>query len=330
MNERPTKSLRCIGATTAVAILVALQLLSQSLTIGRTTLYNIDGSRKLFSDSAESNTMREQLLHLEEKTQHSSRPTESETQWSLIPSKNMKVKPRAFDPWPDNRPLPCFPPDGVMIDNGPIIVDHENPVSRGFFFLKTYKTGSSTSAGVNLRIARNVARRQNRDFDFCNSRFDHALRWKTHGAALFGNRTVGESFLWGLLRDPTERAISQFFHFKVSRFGWQPTDENFKRALRVDKKNNYVRSLSLRRFMDDEHDGHDFANQIIQDYDFIGVTERIDEVRTRGVCVFSFKTRKKMLNLTLYLTVICCLGHVTPDSSIRRPLFECEAKWGVR
>jgi hypothetical protein len=166
-----------------------------------------------------------------------------------------------------------------MFANGTMKVDHDRPVDRGFFFLKTYKTGSSTSAGVNLRLAQNIARRQQRNFDFCNARFKHGTPWNFHGATLFGNRNVRDSFLWAILRDPTKRAISLFFHFKVSRFRWEASPANLRKALRVDKRNYYVRSLSTRPFFGGQHDGIQFANEIIRDYNFIGVTERIDEVR---------------------------------------------------
>jgi hypothetical protein len=187
-----------------------------------------------------------------------------------------QVRPRAFDPWPLDQPLPCFPPDGEMTDKV-VKVPHNASVSEGFFFLKTFKTASSTSAGVNLRIARNVARRQERDFLFCKSRFDHSKPWKNHGSKLFGNRTSGKSYLWAILRDPTKRAVSKFFHFQVSRHGSEPTDALFQRYLRPDGKSYYVQALSLRRFNESIHDEIVVANEIIRDYDFIGVTERIDE-----------------------------------------------------
>lgn len=226
-------------------------------------------------------------------THHAYNPTTVETT-TIVPSllqfwKGL-VKPRAFAPWPANLPLPCFPPDGIMTTDK-VQVPHNSSVSQGFFFLKTFKTASSTSAGVNLRIARNVARRlqekqsddvnNNATFDFCQARFDHGQPWHRHGATLFGNRTIFKSFLWAILRHPTQRAVSQFFHFAVSRKGQAPTDENFLRTMQKDKKNYYIQSLSLKRFFKNKDDGFLAANQIIQDYDFIGVTERIDEVRTQ-------------------------------------------------
>jgi hypothetical protein len=154
------------------------------------------------------------------------------------------------------------------------------PATRGFLFLKTFKTASSTSAGVNLRIAKSVAQRhENHSFPFCQARFDHAKRWDGHGT-LFANRTLEESFLWAILREPTKRVISQFFHFQVSRAGVSPTNENFRKFVKRDMfKNYYLRSLSMRRVRRNETNDHTIANEIMQAYNFIGVSERIDEVR---------------------------------------------------
>lgn len=301
MTDRaPSRSVKIVAAIVAIAVLSALELVSKSLKIddGGVRSIHLDRGRQLHAynddDRAKTRVQIERAvskdkLNVEQDGTLAAIPLEemgaASVETQIESQQNFKalaVKPRAFDPWPLDHPLPCFPPDGVMVEHGPVFVPHDRPVSKGFFFTKTFKTGSSTSAGVNLRIARNVARRRHADFDFCRARYDHGTPWKFHAATLFGNRTIGESFLWGILRDPTKRAISLFFHFKVSRFEWEPNDANFIKTMRENnaKKNNYVRTLSLRPFHDQEHDGIEFANQIIQDYDFIGITERIDEVRT--------------------------------------------------
>jgi hypothetical protein len=192
------------------------------------------------------------------------------------------VRPRAFRPWPTDTPLPCFAPDGIMTKDK-IDVPHNASVAEGIFFTKTFKTASSTSAGVNLRIAHKLARRQERDFRYCKARFDHGHPWRHHASTLFGNRTVGESFLWAILRHPTDRAISSFFYFQVSRHKVAPTEATFRRFLPGDKQNYYITALSTQRFQLLLDDGIVFANQIIKDYDFIGTSERLDEVRGNKV-----------------------------------------------
>jgi hypothetical protein len=64
--------------------------------------------------------------------------------------------------------------------------------------------------------------------------------------------------------------------------GWYKANaKDLKKDLFNDKypnrpKNYYIRALSLEYFHHDS-DPIDFANQILQDYDFIGVTERLEE-----------------------------------------------------
>jgi hypothetical protein len=162
----------------------------------------------------------------------------------------------------------------------------------GFLFLKAFKTGSSTSSGVNLRMARNVARRHqqqqddkdNNDFEICRSRFDHA--WASER---YATRKVDDSFLWSVIRSPAQRLVSQFFHFKVSRNKMEPSDQNFIEYIRSsakDAQNNmvydyYLGALSTVHYKPGKSTSIsqkvETANRILTDYDFIGITERMDE-----------------------------------------------------
>jgi hypothetical protein len=186
------------------------------------------------------------------------------------------VVARPFEPWPRDHPLPCFSPE----DNWKTVAVQESPSEVGFLYLKPYKTGSSTCSGINLRIARNVARRQGPEFNICRSRFGHG-KWKFPAEKLFGARSPGRSFLWTAIREPTKRATSMFFHMKVSREKQEPSDENFKKFLLSDKSNKwdyYIESLSTNRYRRGTGDSPvQFANDILDDYNFIGITERMDE-----------------------------------------------------
>jgi len=131
-----------------------------------------------------------------------------------------------------------------------------------------------------------VARRQFAGkIDFCRSRFGHGpVPHAAHGIAK--NRLPELSFLWSVIRDPTQRAISQFFHFEVSRKHVPPTDAHFQRFLLQNRPNNplllqdyyyktlYSESRFNRAFGDDPIVT---ANHILSEYNFIGVTERMDE-----------------------------------------------------
>jgi hypothetical protein len=200
-----------------------------------------------------------------------------------------------------NQSLPCFSPEENWKD--PSV--QNTPSDVGFLFLKPYKTGSSTSSGISLRMARNVARRQQQkskspdDFEICRSRFDHA-----RSSERFSNRKVDQSFLWTVIRSPAKRIVSQFFHFVVSREKKEPTDANMIEYIRsyarhsqstvydyylgalsttvytpqpLDTPTTASASTSTSTSITNNKDAVQTANQILKDYNFIGITERMDE-----------------------------------------------------
>jgi hypothetical protein len=73
-----------------------------------------------------------------------------------------------------------------------------------------------------------------------------------HGTArsyAYAQRDPSASFLVSLLRHPTARAISQFFHFSVSTGGAVPTDAAFVDYLRhTDRQNYYLKELMTRHY----------------------------------------------------------------------------------
>lgn len=161
------------------------------------------------------------------------------------------------------------------------------PTDEGLLFLKTYKTGSSTAAGIHLRISRNVAARRQDEtttttgnddyYETCKTRFDHA--W---ASALYWNRNPKRSFLWTIVRDPTSRILSQLFHFHVSRENQSSSDESL--MARIGDENDalfqdyYIGSLSIKGYKTrSQQDPVRVANDIIRQYDFIAVTERMEE-----------------------------------------------------
>ena len=166
-----------------------------------------------------------------------------------------------------NKPLPCFPAEPNWRDLQTTHTDH------GLLFLKTYKAGSSTASGIHLRLARNQARRQSVDADLCQVRYDHA--WAAH---LFWNVKKDKSFLWTIVRDPTQRLVSQFFHFEVSREKTEPSDAAFVEYVRRPhmigmNSNYYMDALPIRP----SDVPADRLNSVLDDYNFIAVTERMDE-----------------------------------------------------
>jgi hypothetical protein len=185
------------------------------------------------------------------------------------------VQPRAFSSWPRQRPLPC-PPQFELQEGGEL--------REGFLYLRPFKAASTTTQSVHLRVARNVASRQTESQPrppFCQVSAGHGPQ-PYPAVSMFGSRNRQRSFLWSVIRDPTDRAVSQFFYNKVFRQEKAATAENLVADLSTDTgtnrpKNYYIRSLALTEFRTDVDDPVAFVNAILDDYDFIGTAERLDE-----------------------------------------------------
>jgi hypothetical protein len=189
----------------------------------------------------------------------------------FAPTNISAILPRVFDPWPRNQSLPCYPPGKNWFHHTVL----RSPADTGLLFIKPMKTGGSTAAGVHVRMARHVARRQEKAaFEICKGRWDH-----TRAKNLVPNRIPQKSFLWTVIREPTARAISQFFHFQVSRENVTASDKNFQRHLTRQQIhwNYYLRVLSTDQVFVSSETAVDIINKIMMDYDFIAVTERMDE-----------------------------------------------------
>ena len=186
------------------------------------------------------------------------------------------IKPRAFEPWPKANAFPCLEPDLMWYR----VVVQRSPAHEGLLYVKEMKTGSSTLAGVNLRIAKAAAERLEKPYKLCKMRFDHTAAWRLE----YGQRRRGQSYLWTVLREPTKRAVSQFFHFMVSRDKLEPSDKNFREYLESFLFTNYyLRDLSVvpphewQTDRDWQTNLLKAARDILGQYDFIGITERLDE-----------------------------------------------------
>ena len=151
------------------------------------------------------------------------------------------------------------------------------PSKRGLLMIRNMKTGSSTLGGVAIRIARAMKRKTKPQLpaEMCKVRWDHTPAFQLK----FGERIYDESFLFSFVREPTKRAMSEFFHFGVSRFKLEPSYENFKQYFRerVFLSNYFLWDMSLNGFNNEVKNKTKVVQEIMEGYDFIGVTERMDE-----------------------------------------------------
>lgn len=203
-------------------------------------------------------------------------PTSSTKFTPWYKNTTLVLQPKAFPLYAHK--FPCY-----LVDPnkerwfGPKVLD--TPVDRGFFFCKTWKTGSSTSVGVHLRLAYQVAaavsrqkKKQNATTtpSLCQTRFEHKP------GSFFEDRKTSKSFLWTIVRDPTQRMLSQFFHFEVGRHKKDPYDEHFLQLTETWYwMQHYAGYASVQR----RHVRYPRkrAQNLFQEYDFIAVTERFDE-----------------------------------------------------
>ena len=210
------------------------------------------------------------------------------------------IQPRVFTRW-SHGSLPC-------LDAGADWRHDSSPTSNGLLYTKCFKTGSSTGAGIHLRIARNEAKRQERQTPICKARFGHTMAHKQ-----FAQRKRDLSFLWSLVRDPVDRLVSFFFHMKVSRRHIAPTYKNFVNFLGEEfagnqKKLNssdstyshYAERLSVQSLKDFGQDPLQFLQNVMEEYDFIGVAEvRTIATNFAGQAIRQYSHNHVMLSLQL-------------------------------
>jgi hypothetical protein len=119
---------------------------------------------------------------------------------------------RVFPLWNFSNPFPCYESDKQALMS-------TQPARAGLLFQRPHKTGTTTMVGILMRLAHNRAagltpqgkRRQNITWSqVCKHRAMHgtAVSYK------YSQRNRQKSFLFSVIRDPTAKAISRFFHFR--------------------------------------------------------------------------------------------------------------------
>jgi hypothetical protein len=212
-------------------------------------------------------------------------------------------------------PFPCYKGEPLLM--------RETPAAEGILFQRPHKTGSTTMVGIVLRLVHNRAKihLEGGEFDKCKHRAMHGVAKQYQ----YGQRDRTKSFLFSIIRDPTARMISQFFHFDVTGYQKEPTDHNFLSMARGLHFNYYLSELSTRHYVPNgtvisdldfaksvgfeterdlrsamrspkpgptqllrrqrlasnefglKYDPNKIVQDILDDYDFIAIMERMDE-----------------------------------------------------
>jgi hypothetical protein len=216
------------------------------------------------------------------------------------------VPSRAWKPFDlAHHPFPCYPPGR----NESSALQSTKPCHEGILFQRPTKVGSTTMTNIVLRLAHNrgaalvteeVRRRSTNTYNnttYNNTTYNNTTYnnndhrnsinddWKNpprcqyrsnHGQAIqleYPQRNKDRSFLFSLVRDPTKRAISEFFHFHVSYSQVEPTTANFLKVLRRPQSNNaLIRDLTFNSTV---------PHQMTMEYRHYDQTKRIAESKTK-------------------------------------------------
>lgn len=102
--------------------------------------------------------------------------------------------------------------------------------------------------GIVMRLAHNRAKGiLDRTKGVKHQRCSHRAMHGTAQKMQYGSRDKTKSFLFSIIRDPTKRIISEFFHFEVTAFQKDPTDDRFLLKARAPTTYNYyLKELSTR------------------------------------------------------------------------------------
>ena len=151
---------------------------------------------------------------------------------------------------------------------------NEKTLRSGILFVKQPKCASSTGSGVTLRIAHTLGRRLFHSDDAKCAARGYLHGWASTGDRNYGFRDETRTMLWTIVRHPASHALSDYFFFIVSRRGVHPTEEGILKYVShprfKDFGVNYLKLMSFETKLEE-------VQHIIQNYDFIALSERMDE-----------------------------------------------------
>lgn len=178
--------------------------------------------------------------------------------------KNYKIAVHASIPWDRSRQdFPCVP--------------ESSPHTQGIFYVKVSNTASTLLAAIIARIARREAKRQGKDA----CKVHDTTRNLPANVLNIRNRDKRRSFLFSMVRHPSSRAIG-FYSMRIHGGVPDNTFNSFISLLEDNSKfapNMQLRFLSSMsspvKIPEDQY--RSYIRSVIDEYDFIGVYDRLHE-----------------------------------------------------
>ena len=111
------------------------------------------------------------------------------------------------------------------------------------------------------------------DFSLCRVHANHKPAKTLNDVVFNAGKKRFNTLAYTFIRDPAKRAVSEYFHFKVSRRGAGITNDKVIEAIKGTKNfiTNYIK-FSANKSVD-----RDDVSDILNVYDFVGIVERQDE-----------------------------------------------------
>jgi hypothetical protein len=225
------------------------------------------------------------------------------------PGQDYRGFARAFPVW--TQPYPCGP---LMEESG---LSTRKPTAEGLIFIQEMEVASTMFAGITARIARRMGAlerqklsqqeqqqqqqpdrlriAQRRSATPSNTTKICTARLVPVRAIRFMDRIRQKSFLWSVVREPVDRLVHKYFHYgthrpkrgraSLLRPHEQPEFEISATRLQDftigqgQDLGYYFRSLTILSNINPYNvDSYErFVQVILESYDFIGVSERMDE-----------------------------------------------------
>merc|ERR1711862_440176 len=150
----------------------------------------------------------------------------------------------------------------------------------GLIYVKIPKTASSTTSGINLRIANRHGYKLGSSLEKKQQKRAATYLHHTSLELDLTHRNKKKTFVWTYIRQTKPIIISNFFFSSRFRKNYIATFNDFKEyaenPLKYEKQFKFLQTKEYEKETL-ELNRNEIIQEILDDYDFIGVTERFDE-----------------------------------------------------